>query len=121
MTEEIVYEDNNVKVTTSRIIIGNTTYALRNVTSVKRTYTEADSGCAGWMIGIGSIMIVGLIVAVINEGLAGFDGASIVFTILMFGLVAGGVYWQQSLRDSYHVSISSSSGEAHPVPLSFRR
>jgi hypothetical protein len=34
-----IYLDNVVAVTTSRVVIGGTTYALRNITSVKMTYT----------------------------------------------------------------------------------
>ena len=37
--EQKIYSDNVVAVTTTRVIIGGATYALRNITSVKMTYT----------------------------------------------------------------------------------
>ena len=46
MSEETIYSDNNVSISTSRITAGGTTYALRNVSSVKMTTTPAKTGCA---------------------------------------------------------------------------
>ena len=39
MAEEGIYADDNVSVTTARIVISATTYALRNITSVRMTRT----------------------------------------------------------------------------------
>ncbi len=46
MAEETIYSDNNVSVTTTRVMISGTTYALRNITSVKMAMTPASQGCA---------------------------------------------------------------------------
>jgi hypothetical protein len=39
MAEERIYADDNVSVTTARIVVSGTTYALRNITSVRMTST----------------------------------------------------------------------------------
>jgi hypothetical protein len=46
MAEENIYSDSDVSVTTARIIVSGTTYALSNITSVKMTETAGNSGCA---------------------------------------------------------------------------
>src|SRR5947208_2463212 len=54
-TDETIYSGNNVSVTTTRVIIHGTTYALRNITSVKRAFTPEKTGCAIVLLVIGVI------------------------------------------------------------------
>ena len=107
MSEEVIYSDSSVSISTSRIVIGATTYALRNITSVKMSFTPAKSGCAIALIVLGALFLLG--------GLAGAgNGAGSVITgLLVGGIIAGaGVLWMRSNKTDYHVMIASSSGEA---------
>ena len=60
MTEEtIIHEETNIKITTHRAIINETTYPITNITSVS-TQEQAPSGCApaaGVMFGLLLIVI----------------------------------------------------------------
>ena len=40
--ENIIYSDSAVAVTSTRVVIGGTTYALRNITSVKMAFSSPD-------------------------------------------------------------------------------
>ena len=106
MSEDIIYSDNNVSISTSRIVIGATTYALRNITSVKMSFTPAKSGCAIALIVLGAIVLL--------ASLGGGNGAgSAVMGLLVGAVIAGGgVLWMRSNKTEYNVMIASSSGEA---------
>ena len=106
MAEENIYADNNVSITTARVMIGGTTYALRNITSVKMTLTPANKGCAILLLVIGIFAGLGALVTFARDTAAGF-----VWLLIGGGLVAGAIFWMRSLKPSFHVTIASSSGE----------
>jgi len=84
MAEENIYSDNNVSVTTARIIVSGTTYALRNITSVKMTATKGEP----------VIPVVLMIVGVIVVGVGLFaDTVYLSIKRLIVGglLLAGGI------------------------------
>ena len=62
--EETIYSDNAVIVTNMRVIIGGTTYALRNITSVSMTYTPPR------VLGAILLLFVGIIIFFIGEFLS---------------------------------------------------
>jgi len=105
MSEEVIYTDQNVSVTTSRLIISETTYALRNITSVKTTVEPAKRGCATILVIVGPLILFG---SIVNEGGANFIGGLMIFLIL----VGAGILWFIASKNVYYVSIASSSGEA---------
>ncbi len=106
MSEEILYTDNHASVSTSRVILNNTTYALRNITSVKMTVTPAKKGCAIVLI------ILGALVALC--GLPSKD--AILPTLIVGGILIGlGIVWSNSAKADYHVTIASSSGEGNAL------
>jgi multisubunit Na+/H+ antiporter MnhC subunit len=106
MPEEIIYTDTNVSVSTSRVIISGTTYALRNITSVKMTFTPAKQGCAIALIIVGALGALG--------GLASKDG--VVPALIVGAIVIGlGVLWFRAAKPDYHVTIASSSGEGNAL------
>ena len=110
MSEENIYSDNNVSVTTARVIISGTTYALRNITSVRMTTTPASSGCAVVLIVLGAISLL------VALGTFGRDaGAGFVALLFAAGILAAGIFWLRSLKSSFHVTIASSSGEARAL------
>lgn len=112
MTERSIYKDNKINVTTSRVIVTTdeqtTTYALRNITSVKTTITPSSSGCAGLVIGFGAILLLGILLSL------GEDDKEGLFTAILFsvGIIAGGIYWYRNCKETYDVVIVSSSGES---------
>jgi hypothetical protein len=106
MSEEVIYSDNNVSVTTSRIMIRGTTYALRNITSVKMTITPARQGCAV------ALIVAGVICAA--TALGSKSGAAP--ALALGGLIAGvGILGFFSSKPEYHVTIASSSGEVRAL------
>jgi hypothetical protein len=106
VAEENIYSDSDVSVTTTRIIVSGTTYALSNITSVKMTKTAGNSGCAV------ALIIVGLI-SFSFAFLSSAHGTGPVVLPLLFagGLLAGGMAWLRSVKPTFHVTIASSSGE----------
>lgn len=110
MEEEIVYSDNNVSITTSRIAIFGTTYALRNITSVKMTMTPAKQGCAIVLLIFGAFSLLGAF------GAFGSDVTSGVIALLFSAaVIAVAVMWLRKCKPDYNVSIASASGEAHAL------
>jgi hypothetical protein len=106
VAEENIYSDSDVSVTTARIIVSGTTYALRNITSVKMTETAGNSGCAVALIIVGLVSFSFAVLSIV-------DGTGPVLLALLFagGLLAGGMAWLRSVKSTFHVTIASSSGE----------
>lgn len=107
MSEEIIYNDSNVSVSTSRIVISGTTYALRNITSVKMTFAPAKTGCAVALIVLGALILI--------VGLA--QGGQTIIGALLGGAIVGGLgfLWFRSSKADYFVTIASSSGEVRAL------
>ena len=110
MAEETVFSDNNVNITTARIIISGTTYALRNITSVKMTMTPAKQGCAITLLVVGIVALLGSFGAFSSDVGEGFVGL-----LVAAGIIAGAGFWLRSCKADYHVAIASASGEAHAL------
>jgi hypothetical protein len=90
-----------VTVTTTRVIIGTTTYALRNITSVKPIKTRNP------IFGI-LVLLAGL--ALLRSALSTGDiVAGGLFGVMGAGLVACAIWL---LKPVYHILIASASGEA---------
>lgn len=70
MNDEItVFDDSSATITSRRIVVGGTTYALRNITSVKMGTTE-PSGCgSGCLMFFGGPGVYGAINDLISKGL----------------------------------------------------
>jgi hypothetical protein len=81
VAEENIYSDSDVSVTTARIIVSGTTYALRNITSVKMTETAGNSGCAVALIIVGLVSFSFAVLSIV-------DGTGPVLLALLF---AGGL------------------------------
>jgi hypothetical protein len=106
MDEEALYVNNNVKVTNTRFIVGETTYTIRNITSIKMTITPPPSGCAIVVICFGIIFLLGTLGTFSKDPVSGF------MLLLMACLViGGGIDWLRKCKPEYNVVIVSSSGE----------
>jgi hypothetical protein len=105
--EEInFYSDNSgVRVTSSRLIIGSTTYAMLNITSVScAAQPPSRTGPLLFLI-LGALSFF--------RGFSGHgEQGLVVFGTLL--LVIGGLWWKGQ-KTQYHLKIASASGEANAV------
>ena len=112
MSEDTVFSDTNVTVTTTRVIMGATTYALRNITSVKMAIVPAKQGCAVLLLVIGIILgMIGLGVASQKGGI----GGGIVVLLVAAAAFVGAIFWLRGAKPTYYVAIASASGEARAL------
>ncbi len=110
--EETIYSDNLVTVTTTRVIIWGTTYALRNITSVRMAFTPPQ------VIGPVLLLLLGVFLLFLTVIPIPFheNNYSPLAGFLLSGLaIGGGVLWMCNLKTKYHVDISSASGEIHAL------
>jgi hypothetical protein len=106
--EKTFYSDETgVRVTSARLIIENTTYAMANVASVRSAVEDPNR--------LGPVILIALGVLGVAAEISD-RGAALVFGIVLLG---GGIAWLVTQKPTYHVRISSSSGEADA--LSSRR
>jgi hypothetical protein len=106
--EQTLYCDNLVVVTSVRVMIGSASYPLRNITSVKMTFTPPQVAGA-LLVLLGGVFILLLTTIPFDE--RNYDpipgvamGGSIIFASIV---------WMCSLKTKYHVDLSTSSGELH--------
>ncbi len=104
--EETLYSDEDVSVTTTRVIILGTTYALRNVTSVRMGFTPPNT-VWGW-----GFISLGVILALPALGDLK-QGVRVDLPLIMAAAIIGGATLHiRSLKTFHHLIIASSSGEA---------
>jgi hypothetical protein len=106
MAEDTIYCDNNVAVTTARVIVSGTTYALRNITSVKLTTTPAKTGCAVVLIVLGVLGVLGALPTFAQDVAPATYALVCASAFLIVGIAL-----IRSAKPSFHVTIASSSGE----------
>lgn len=108
--EETFYSDTAVVVTNTRVIICGTTYALRNITSVRMTFTPPR------VLGAILLLIIGLIIllAALVE-IKGTTSAPIGVYILGGAMIGGAILWMFNAKTTYHVNLSSAAGEVHAL------
>ncbi|MBI1925737.1 hypothetical protein HYR99_15975 [Candidatus Poribacteria bacterium] len=101
MEEEKVYfsHEKGVKVTSTRLIVGATTYPLAGIASVKTEKVGAKRRYAIWTI------IIGLLVAAIGFKLHTY------VTLTGAAILAIGVIWLAMLKDTHILRISTAAGE----------
>lgn len=104
--ETTIYSDRDVTVTTSRIICGSTTYALRNITSVKLSVAEANRHAGLLFMALGVVLVI---LGAIGFDLRGSERFGAFFAGLVFA-IPGYAHWRHASND-YHLAIAVSSGE----------
>ncbi len=105
MADEVSYysDQNGVRVSDKRVIIGNTTYSMANITSVS-TKVERPS-----MMGPILMIAIGLFLFV--SGISQQSGVALIGAI-----VAGlGYFWYRGRKPVWHLQIASASGETTPL------
>jgi hypothetical protein len=105
-----VYRDKQVAVTTTRIVIAGTTYALRNITSVRMGVTDPSKTGPILLTGIGAMGFLGCLPQMKHD-----PGGVFWSLVLCVGMIVGGCYWYKSLKRKYHLTLSSASGESHAL------
>lgn len=107
MAEQDIFIDANVKITTARVIIDGTTYALRNITSVENTYTPPNRG---WAIALLIFGVLSLIGAFKNFSTSiGLGFGTLVFATILIALAV--LQWLRAKTD-YHVTLTTAAGES---------
>lgn len=112
MAEETIYTDNNVKVTTARVIIHQTTYALRNITSVRlKSESPVKPSWPNILLIIGIVLLFfGAIPAI-----AGHPGDGAGLLVIGGVIVALAIAGMRKGKDTYYVTIASSAGETNAL------
>jgi hypothetical protein len=117
MAEESIYSDDTVSITTARVMISGTTYALRNITSVSMTYTPAKRAP-----GI-ALLIFGVLVLLLARMYFHDQAvhAGLVALLVAVVMMSGGIFLICVAKPNFHVSLSSSSGESDALTSKDRR
>jgi hypothetical protein len=104
-SEETIYSDSDVTVTTSRVLCGRMTFKLKNVTVVKTGETHPSA--------IPTLLAIAIGLCVLVTALARLEfNAAVVFLFVGgIALIAFAVRHVHQLTPDYHLFISSSSGE----------
>jgi hypothetical protein len=97
-------DDHGVRVTNTRFIVGNVTYAMGNITSVKKSTEPPHRGLAMLLIAIGIASLL----------FAASDKNAGIFVLGVVLVLVGGVMWRGA-RPTYGILIASASGESTPL------
>ena len=100
MSEQVFFEQGNVKVTNARFVVNSQTYAMNGVTSVKSNVVPPSRTGAMIAIGLGLLMLLAA------------EGAS---KIIGLALVAGGAWFLSQQKATHSVYLSSASGEVQAL------
>src|SRR3954470_9572229 len=102
--EETVYSDQDVTLTTSRVLCAGMTFELKNIMSVKMEETHPNA--------IPTLIAIALGLCVLVTALARLElNAAVLFLFVVgIALIAFAVRHIHQLTPDYHVLISSSSG-----------
>ena len=101
--EHIYFQQNGITVTNSRFIVGNQTFAMRNVSSVQAVRYNASKGGSITLLTIGGVMLF------IGFSVSGFWA---LFGLLMIGL---GILWLSKLRPTFSVILATTGGEVRAL------
>ncbi len=106
--EELIFSDDNVSVTSSRLIIRGTTYAVRNITSVKMGAKEPSESCAVIFGFFGLVASVAAISKLFQDFWTGVGFLAIAGVIVFIA-----VREYRGLKTKYFIIISTASGESN--------
>ena len=105
--ETAIYSDSVVAVTRTRVIIGGTTYALRNVTSVRMAFTPPRVGRAI------ALLVFGLLVLLATFMPFNDAKAPPGIYIVAGAIISVAILWIITAKTRFHVGLSTTSGELH--------
>src|SRR5438105_4495459 len=99
-------DQSGVRVTDKRVIIGNTTYSMANITSIS-THVEKP-GLAGPIF----FMVVGVVLLISGLAHTPQSGGTTVAGVIVGAL---GYFWFRGCKPVNHLRIASASGESTPL------
>jgi len=103
MEETTYYSDETgIRVTNTRVIIGDSTYALANITSVRKNITKPSR------TGPIALGLIGLAIAVSGDGHWGM------ILVGVFLIAVSAIMWR-GMNPTYHLQIVSSAGETRAL------
>jgi hypothetical protein len=105
--EKTIYADARVTITSNRVVVTGTTYALRDIASVRMTTTKGERFFPS-LVAFG-----GLVMSPVAFGLMGDDkpGLGVVWLFFCVAAMIVGVYCAVKVRDTYHLAITGARGE----------
>lgn len=106
-SEQVFFDEANIYVSNTKVVLAGTTYATANITSVSTRFTPASKGCAIILTILGVLMTLGSLGAVFSKDFA----AGLMMFLVCAGITAAGIAWLRSLKPTYHVILASASGE----------
>lgn len=112
--EETIYSDRDVTVTHARVLCGEITFALKNITSAKMGVTPASPTIAYVLLAVGSVMLAAPIPAILP------GGTTVCLVLGALSFAYGFRKWTQATAD-YHLLLSSSSGEFRAYTSKYQR
>ncbi|MGH9780307.1 MAG: DUF6232 family protein [Candidatus Acidiferrales bacterium] len=106
MNEETeFYSDaTGARVTDKRVILGNTTYSMANITSVSTSVEQPSRTGPILFMAIGVLFVIG--------GMANLSAVAAIFGGI---LAAIGAIWYKGCKPVWHLKVASASGEQTPL------
>jgi Family of unknown function (DUF6232) len=100
-SEKLLFAEGTIKVTTARLMVNGTTYAMSGVTSVGTRVKRPSK--------IGPLIMTGLGVVLLLKGFSpSVDAGTISWGV---AIAFGGVVWLTGMRSTYTVHIATASGD----------
>jgi len=132
MVEHVLFQDRDVVVTTSRVRVGGTTYALRNITSVRVARTDSAWGARvamtlvlflAWIIV--NMVFSGIVLPLLSQAWWEWEVfrpllifSQPCFFLITFAALAYGVWWvwnRMRVSITYHCSLATSGEEVQAL------
>lgn len=112
MAGQVYYNVGNVRVTNALFVVGDETYPLGQITSVKVSKEQPKTGCVTWLLILGvlgaAVGAISIVVALSGTG----DLESGIGLLLGFGVVAFlGYVGKKSAKPTYYVQVTTAAGE----------
>ena len=99
------YSEDGVRVTSTRLLVGSTTYSMANITSVRTSVMQPSR--KGPLL----LILVGLVLLLVAANSHAMGGLAFMSALV----IAAGIFWWISQKSIYAVRIASSSGESSPI------
>ena len=116
MNEPSLYQDNSVFITKTRAVIGGTTYAVSNVTSVAMVVIPPNKTIAIALISVGLVTAAsGICLASLSfaERQLGVSPTEICLVTAGLGALLTGIYLALAAKPSFAMRFSSAGGETN--------
>lgn len=105
--ERVFYDAGGVKVTNTRFMVSNQTYAMSGITSVTTIVESPSRKGPIIMILIGVLGVIGTFTSQQQPPPGIF--------VFLAALIAIGVWWWTRKKSTYHIVLKSASGEQRPI------